>query len=92
MAGSFDTPVLVTEVDDGRFRLFCGGGVPAGVPLREPKTLGGLYRVSGPMEAYHRLAPPKAEITREDVLAWLQQARMLGCQVREVEPLAAHQS
>ena len=89
MANSFDTPVVVTEVADGRFKLFRGGGLPAGVLLREPKSLSSLYQISGPLEAYYRLTPPQSDLSREEVIAWLQGARMLGCEVREVEPPVA---
>ena len=86
MANSFDTPILITEVEDGRFRLYRGEGVPVGVPLRQPKSLSGLYQISGPLEAYYQLVPPQTELSRDDVLAWLQDARMLGCLVRDIEP------
>lgn len=85
MANTFDTPILVTEAAQGRFRLFRGGGLPAGVTYHEPTSLAGLYQISGPLEAYYRLSPPQEDLTREEVLSWLQRARMLGCQVREVE-------
>ncbi len=89
MANTFDTPVVVTEVTDGMFRLFRGGGLPVGVPLREPTDLATFYQVSGPLEAFYHLSPPQNELTREEVLAWLDGVRMLGCRVREVEPVGA---
>ena len=85
MAQSFETPIVVTEVADGRFRLFRAGRLPIGVPLPEPKSLSSLYQISGPLEAYYHLNPPPKEMTRDEVLSWLQSARMLGCQVQEVE-------
>ncbi len=82
MAATFETPVLVTEVSEGRYRLFRGTGLPVGVPLRVPTGLHGEYQITGPIEAYYRLTPPVGDISREEVLGWLEGARRLGCEVK----------
>ena len=85
MATSFDTPIVIAEVADGKFRVFRGEGLPADVSSREPIGLGSLYQIRGPLEAYYRLVPLLTDVSRDEVLAWLQGARLLGCEVREVE-------
>ncbi len=82
MATTFDTPVLLTEVEAGRFRIFRGTGLPAGVPLKTPEELDPLYRITGPFDVYYQIAPPERDLSREEVLAWLDRARKLGCEVR----------
>ena len=82
MATTFDTPVLLTEISDGRFRVFQGVTLPPGVPLKVPTSLHGFYQITGPIEAYYRLLPPEADVSREEVLSWLENARKLGCEVK----------
>ena len=82
MAATFDTPVLVTEVSDGRFRIFRGAGPPPGVPIKVPTSLHGFYQITGPLEDYYRLSPPESDVSSEEVLSWLENARRLGCEVK----------
>lgn len=82
MATTFDTPVLVTKVSEGRYRIFRGGGIPPAVPLKVPTSLHGFYQITGALDAYHRLLPPPADVSRDEVLARLEGARRLGCEVK----------
>ncbi len=54
-------------------------GLPVDVPLRVPTSLHGAYQITGPIEAYYRLTPPEGDVSREEVLGWLEGARRLGC-------------
>ena len=82
MAATFDTPVLVTEVGDERFRVFQGTTPPPGLILKVPRTLHGFYQITGPLHLYHRLSPPESDVTREEFLHWLETAREIGCEVK----------
>ena len=84
MASTFDSPVLVHEIGEGRYRLYRGQTSPDG-GFTKPSDLPHFYRITGPFDIYFQFTFPTAEMSRAEVLAWLGRVIEMGCKVRVVD-------
>ena len=82
------TPVLVLETTKGRYLVVSPFSIPDGIAFRPPSELPFVYRVSGPLELFLKATLPDGRLTKEEVLAWLDDVRRAGFTVEEGPALA----